>query len=183
MLTMRRNVSNPAGDSQKEHTFQLPPDLHKKRLLTLIVLLTLSLTSTLHAATITGRVERVIDGDTISVSCQSCSSCQKKKFHKIRLAEIDAPEMKTTHGPKAKAALSGMILHKTVVITWTRRGRYRRIIGQVYINGICINHAMVAQGWTRQFKKYSRDQDIAQAEQAARVTRAGLWAIPVPPLQ
>ena len=92
------------------------------------------------AHTFTGRVERLIDGDTIivRVDCASrtstnatnrarplaCSSLQR-----VRLAEIDAPEMKQPYGPEAKKALSDMILHRSVVVQWKRRGRYRCIIG------------------------------------------------------
>jgi len=74
--------------------------------------------------TFTGCVERVIDGDTIIVGT-----------NRVRLAEIDAPEMKRPYGAEAKKALSDMILHRTVVVQWKRRGRYRRIIGQVYLDG------------------------------------------------
>lgn len=112
----------------------------------------------------TGTVVRVIDGDTIIVGT-----------NRVRLAEIDAPEMKTPHGPASKAALSAMILHKEVTVTWTRRGRYRRIIGQVYLDDEWVNLSMVAQGWARQFKRYSRSEQMAAAEAKARKKARWIW--------
>ena len=41
----------------------------------------------------------------------------------------------------ARSALAALVRHHTVVIHWTRRGRYRRIIGQVYCDGTWINAA------------------------------------------
>ena len=60
-----------------------------------------------------------------------------------------------------------MILHKTVTVTWTRRGPYRRIIGQVCLNGEWINLWKVGQGWARVFKRYARSPWIVAAENRA----------------
>ena len=128
-----------------------------------IILIALATVTTAAASTFTGRVERVIDGDTIVVGTNI-----------VRLAEIDAPEMKTPQGPASKVALSHMILHKQVTVTWSRRGRYRRIIGQTYLDGEWINLWLVEQGWARQFKRYSRSESLRSAEMHARCRKAGL---------
>ena len=88
----------------------------------------------------TGRVERVIDGDTIIVGT-----------NRVRLAAIDAPEMKQRGGPESRTALADMILHRTVRVEWRHRGRYRRIIGQVYCGRLWINRKLVAGGWARPY--------------------------------
>ena len=132
------------------------------------------------AGTFTGRDERVIDGDTIVVRVDSVSTNRTNStsnacplactsLQRVRLAEIDAPEMKTPRGPASRRALCNMILHKQVIVTWTRRGRYRRIIGQVYLDGEWINLAMVAQGWATHFKRYSRSGELAEAERQRRL--------------
>jgi len=127
------------------------------------------------AATFTGRVERVIDGDTIVVqaslpslrcrcavdsSSTNCASHCSVQLHKVRLAEIDAPEMKTPEGPASQQALSDMILHKTVTVAWTHRGRYRRIIGQVYLGEEWVNLRMVRQGWAVVFQRYAQSVEL-----------------------
>ena len=68
-----------------------------------------------------------------------------------------------------------MVLGKVVVVTWKRRGRYRRIIGQVYADGEWVNLSMVAQGWAWQFKRYSRSRELAAAEREARSREVGVW--------
>jgi endonuclease YncB( thermonuclease family) len=117
-----------------------------------------------YAHCFTGTVTRVIDGDTIVVGTNI-----------VRLAEIDAPEMKTLHGPSSRAALSDMILHKQVTVTWKRRGRYRRIIGHVYLANEWINLWLVEQGWATQFLRYSKCRQLAEAEGGARYQKVGLW--------
>lgn len=93
----------------------------------------------------------------------------------MRLAEIDAPELKTEHGPAARSALSGMVSNKVVVVRWRRRGRYRRIIGQVYLDDVWMNLRMVEQGWVWQFRRYSTSSTLAKAEEEARKGLLGMW--------
>ncbi len=105
--------------------------------------------------TFTGRVERVIDGDTIIIRVASASTIPTNRanplacdsLQRVRLAEIDAPELKEPGGQESKQALSNMILHRQVSITWTHRGRYRRIIGQVHLDRRSINRELIAHGW------------------------------------
>jgi endonuclease YncB( thermonuclease family) len=136
---------------------------------------TVTQTASQSAHCFTGTVVRVIDGDTIIVGT-----------NRVRLAEIDAPEMKTPHGPASRRALCDLILHKRVTVTWTHRGRYGRIIGQVYLVSepvrrsnegevVWTNLTMVAQGWARQFKRYSQSREIAEAEAKARKQGKGKW--------
>jgi len=109
----------------------------------------------------TGQVERVIDGDTIIIRVASPSTIPTNRasplacgsLQRVRLAEIDAPELKEPGGQESKQALSDMILHRQVSITWTHRGRYRRIIGQVHLDGLSINRKLVAQGWAGPYEQ------------------------------
>ena len=61
-------------------------------------------------------------------------------------------------------------------LTWKRRGRYRRIIGQVYLREMWINHELVARGWAWQFKRYSRNKELGIAESEAHRAARGVWA-------
>ena len=65
----------------------------------LLLLLTLA-TIPVYAATLTGRVVRVTDGDTIVVLDAS------KVQHKIRLTGIDAPERHQAYDTKSKEHLA-----------------------------------------------------------------------------
>jgi len=122
-----------------------------------------------NAFDFTGKVVGVTDGDTITV-------LHLKTQHKIRLEHIDAPEGRQAFGNKAKQALSAKVFGKSVTIRWTKRDRYKRIIGGVWIGQRFINAEMVAEGMAWHYKKYSKNKMIAAAENKARTFKQGLWS-------
>jgi len=61
------------------------------------------LAANISAATLDGRVVSIHDGDTITVLDAS------RKQHKIRLAGIDAPELKQAFGTRSKQNLSALV--------------------------------------------------------------------------
>ncbi len=126
------------------------------------------------AGSFTGKVVRVIDGDTVSVSCSSC----QKKFHKVRLAEIDAPEKKQAFGAESTKALSDKVLGKTVVVEWNNKGRYGRIIGTIYTADRNINEEMIKSGLAWRYVQYSKSKHLFALEQQAREQGKGLWKNP-----
>lgn len=126
------------------------------------------------AGIITGKVTRVIDGDTITVLDAD------KTEHKIRLAGIDCPETSQAYGAKAKQALSVQIFGEAVRVTYKERDRYGRIIGDVYWGKHWVNLELVASGWAWHYKHYSKDKRLADAETAARKMHYGLWVDPDP---
>ena len=67
-----------------------------------------------QAETLTGRVVRVTDGDTIVVLDAS------KVQHKIRLQGIDAPERHQAYGTKSKEHLSDLVAGKTVEVEYSK---------------------------------------------------------------
>lgn len=123
---------------------------------------------------ITGRVVSVSDGDTITVLDAT------KTQHKIRLNAIDAPESHQAYGQRSKQALSAKLFDRDVRVMMHDRDKYGRIIGDVYIDDRYVNKEMVEEGWAWHYKKYSTSPDLDEAEQKARVTRAGLWGDDLP---
>ena len=86
-----------------------------------------------HAETLTGRVVRVTDGDTIVVLDMD------KVQHKIRLQGIDAPERGQAFGTKSKENLSDLVAGKSVVVDYSKYDRYGRVLGKVIVNGKDVN--------------------------------------------
>jgi endonuclease YncB( thermonuclease family) len=123
--------------------------------------------------TITGKVVSVYDGDTITVLDDSNQI-------KVRLEGIDTPEAKQPFGTKAKQALSEMVFGKDVTLEWNEKDRYGRTLGHIHINGKWVNLEMVKQGMAWHYKQYSKDQQLAEAEIAARKAKLGLWSDPKP---
>ena len=83
-------------------------------------LLGLLLTSTLscaQAATLTGRIVAVADGDTVTLLDDSNTQ------HKIRLSGIDAPEKKQDFGMRSKQSLSELVFDKQVKVETGKKDR------------------------------------------------------------
>jgi endonuclease YncB( thermonuclease family) len=72
-----------------------------------------------------GKVVGIADGDTLTVLTAS------KKQHKIRLAEIDAPENAQPFGTKSKRSLSDVCFGKEAEVTPFVKDRYQRIVARV----------------------------------------------------
>jgi endonuclease YncB( thermonuclease family) len=93
-----------------------------------------------HAETLTGRVVRVTDGDTIVILDAD------KVQHKIRLTGIDAPERGQAFGTKSKEHLSDLVAGKSVVVDYSKYDRYQRILGKVLVNGEDVNLEQIEAG-------------------------------------
>lgn len=122
-------------------------------------------------------VVSVTDGDTITILQPDKSQL------KVRLAEIDCPEKKQPFGTKAKEVLSSKIFGKNVKVEWSKKDRYGRVIGKVYIGNRYINKEMIEEGWAWHYTQYSHSKDMAEAQEYAKTHKLGLWMDknPVPP--
>ena len=146
----------------------------------IFLLLTLPLA---QAETLSGRVVRVTDGDTIVVLDAS------KSQHKIRLTGIDAPERGQAFGTKSKEHLSDLVAGESVVIDYNKYDRYGRTLGKVLLNGEDVNLDQVESGMAWHYKKYQGEQTptdrvkYSEAELDAKRDMRGLWGTrePVPP--
>ena len=117
------------------------------------------------------------DGDT--VTCLDENNQQQK----IRLAEMDAPEIGQDFGQVSRDALADMVFGKTVEVRDEGKDRYGRWIGHLYVNGTDVNRQMIATGNAWHYAAYSKDASLAALQDQARAQRLGLWAQsnPVPP--
>jgi len=106
----------------------------------LVLLAFLLLPALSTAETLTGRVAKIVDGDTVYVLDEA------QERHKIRLSGIDTPERKQPFGQKAKEHLSGMIAGEQVRVEWDKRDRYKRIVGKIIQNDRDVNLQMVREG-------------------------------------
>ncbi len=93
------------------------------RVITLFLLVFLSLAAL--ADTVTGKVVKITDGDTLYVLDANYEE------HKIRLAGIDAPERKQVYGLASRKHLASIVAGKQVTVEYQKRDRYGRIVGKV----------------------------------------------------
>lgn len=130
------------------------------------------------AGTITGKVVKVLDGDTIDILTR------EKKTERIRLNGIDAPEKGQAYGNKAKQFVLDMAAMKIVTVTVVDTDRYGRSVGDVILpDGRNLNREIVKAGYAWWYRKYSSDKSLGELEANAKADHKGLWndKLPMPP--
>lgn len=127
-----------------------------------------------------GRVVGVRDGDTLELLTT------ERRTVTVRLAGIDAPEIRQAYGQAAKRELSALAFGRDAHVNWKKQDDYGRTVGVVRIDGADINLRMIERGYAWHYKRYAPEQTAADraayagAESDARVARRGLWADPDP---
>lgn len=124
----------------------------------------------------TGRVIKVIDGDTITI-------LNNNKQIKIRLYGIDAPEKKQPYGNKAKQFLSKFIFNKMVDIEPFNTDRYGRVVAiitysEVKGNSYIINEELIKNGMAWVYEKYCKEPYKYKwliLQEKAKINKIGLW--------
>lgn len=129
------------------------------------------MTTTAHGADLTGRVTRVIDGDTIEILAGPSPT-------RVRLAAIDAPERKCgqAFGEASRRSLADLVAGKTVTVIDQGGDRYGRTLGFVFVGRLNVNAEQVRRGMAWHYRAYSADQALAGLERQARASHRGLWA-------
>lgn len=131
-------------------------------------------------AWVTAKVIAVIDGDTLLLMPLNASAT-KRRFYKLRLADIDAPELGQPFGQQAKRDLVGLVLHQHVRVVTVATDRYGRRIGWVSLRQsanaeIDINAELVERGDAWALSRSRRAAYLLVLQQHAQRTRRGLWA-------
>ncbi|ECP1499001.1 thermonuclease family protein [Salmonella enterica] len=129
----------------------------------------------LAQADFSGRVVRVIDGDTVSV-------LSGNEMYRVRLNGIDAPESKQAYGQRSKQSLIALAAQKSVLVVSSKQDRYGRYLGTLMNGGLNINAQQVEKGmaWAYRFHGKATDINMLALENRARSSGVGLWADPNP---
>ncbi len=145
--------------------------------------LTLSLISLWLAAAspgvpLTGRVVMVHDGDTFTLK-------SGRSLYKVRLAEVDAPEMGQVFGQQARKFTEEMVLGRRVRVNVAMIDRYGRRVGEVIVeDGRVLNEELVHAGWAWYYRVNPiRNLRLQKLEHGAFSGKLGLWVEqePLPP--
>ncbi len=114
-----------------------------------------------------GRVERVIDGDTLDVRVRIW--LDQEILVRVRLADIDAPELQSRCPAMRRLArlsrnvLAGMVAGSPVRLTNVRRGKFfGRVIAEVFdMEGHQLSRAMLRRGlaWPYRERRRYRGRD------------------------
>lgn len=143
----------------------------------LLILFFIALQGVVQAQLLKGKVSHVYDGDTFRLNQPS------GLFERIRLANIDAPEIKQSYGLLARCFLKKLIDKKVVEVDIITTDKYGRKVALLYMNGRQINRLLVAEGLAWNYPQYSTDTILVSVEKSARVHKIGLWQEenPTPP--
>lgn len=119
----------------------------------------------------------VHDGDTITVRCGQSDQ------QKIRLAEIDAPELRQPFGRAAKQMLSDGVYGLQVQIEPLKLDRYGRTVARVYVEGQEVEWGLVEAGLAWCYEKYLTQPECRRYQDDAKADKRGVWSDPksVPP--
>ncbi|MDP1541405.1 MAG: thermonuclease family protein [Moraxellaceae bacterium] len=140
--------------------------------LLLITMINAAQAQELSSEPLVGLVVHVGDGDSITLL-----DAQQQR-HRIRLGEIDAPELGQAYGQAAKRTLRQIIAQQHVRIHLLDIDQYGRIVGIVYLNDQDVNAYMLEQGMAWIYHRYLRRPELKKIEQEAREQKRGLWQQP-----
>ena len=116
------------------------------------------------------KILRVIDGDTVSAESQGTQI-------KIRLSEIDAPEMDQPFGTNSKKCLSELIRENSgLKFKSDGQDSYGRSLGWLMADQINLNYEMVKRGCAWVYDRYVVNKTIYSFQNGARLKKLGLWS-------
>ena len=101
----------------------------------------------------------------------------------IRVADIDAPELKQRDGTWSALVLQNLLATGQPIMAAASVDRYGRTIARLTVNGTDVGTYMVANGAAWHYHLYSTRGELAGLQTHAKSQRLGLWgsASPVPP--
>lgn len=130
-----------------------------------------------NAAELEGVVSEVGDGDSLTLATPSAS-------YKVRLVDIDAPELSQPFGKDARTSLRTLCLLKGAKMNSRGADRYGRTLARVTCAGVDANAEQVRRGMAWVFERYApKRSPLHGLQDDARAQLRGLWRdeAPVPP--
>ncbi len=122
-----------------------------------------------HAEEFTARVIAVMDGDTVRVLRNGHSV-------KIRLAGIDALEGAQEYGMASRQSLAELVLRKQVQVNTRAVDDYGRLVAEISVDGLNVNHEQVRRGWAWEYSRFHSNKKLVALQNEAKEARRGLWA-------
>jgi len=101
-------------------------------------------------------VTKVYDGDTVTVDIDLGFDVMLHG-QKIRLLRINAPEVRGSERPaglESRDALRQKIDNKWVTIKTQqdKKGKYGRWLGEIWLDDVCVNDWLIAEGFAEKYK-------------------------------
>ncbi len=123
-----------------------------------------------HANHFYGRVNRVLDGDSLRFVSTDGRTIE------VRLAEIDTPEKGEPFADVARRRLQQLALDRDVAVEYFDGDKYGRLVGRVYVADTWVNAELVREGLAVVYRHFVEDLSLCALEAEARAARRGLWS-------
>jgi endonuclease YncB( thermonuclease family) len=121
-----------------------------------------------------GRVSRVHDGDSLTFVTTEVQL-------RVRLVDIDAPELAQPFGKQSREALATLCTDRPARIVEQGKDRYGRILARVTCAGVDAGAEQVRRGHAWVFVRFApKGSPLYKVQAEARQRRVGLWADPKP---
>ena len=120
---------------------------------------------------VTGKCIKVIDGDTLVVTCDSGQRT-------VNVAGIDAPELDQAWGKQVRSFVRDMVRGHQVELDVVD-GSGDQVTARVMVDGADLSELLVARGlaWVQQS---ADDGELNELETKAKQMPCGLWTDPAP---
>lgn len=138
-------------------------------LLTILALLSMAV-SIARAETLAGHIVGVHDGDTVTLLLPGGERI------KVRLAQIDAPELEQEFGAESQGSLFGALMDRDVEVVKETIDKYGRTIGMIYLGDTNVNKMQIERGMAWAYRQYVHDKALLESEATARQNKVGLWS-------
>jgi endonuclease YncB( thermonuclease family) len=134
------------------------------------VAIVLALAPWLALADFTGRVVRIVEGDTLDILVSETPI-------RVRLEAIDAPERGQAFGKRSQQSLARICAGKGARVAQRGKDCYGRPIGIVTCDTVEANREQVRLGMAWVYVKYaSTGSPLYGVQHEAKIERRGLWA-------
>lgn len=113
-------------------------------------------------------VTRVVDGDTYDLFYNS-------KRIRVRIAHVDAPELKQYFGLAASQQITQLLYQRSVLFDSLGKDLYGRVVGNLLLNGKRVDSLLIRNGLAWYNPAFGKDPTLADCMQLAIEERKGLW--------
>ena len=128
----------------------------------------------LSSKTITGKVTKVFDGDTINIVDENNTE------YRVRFQAVDAPEHYQDFGDASRKHLHSLIFGKTVQVKVDKIDHHDRVVGRIWLGNRDIEQEMLEAGLVWHYVKFNKEAKLAEAQKKAQEAKLGIWSKPNP---
>jgi endonuclease YncB( thermonuclease family) len=135
-------------------------------------------TANVSALTIKGTLITVHQGDTFTIKSVSSD----EKLYKVRLSDIDTPELKQPFGLKAKEFTETQVIDLEIQVEYSTTDFYGRLIGSVLLpQGKILNEELVRNGFAWHYRvRPLSSATLERLQYEAWRKKLGFWIDPSP---